>query len=509
MDELVLGEIARQVVSVDEVFVHARVGMIEKSTEWDETLYLNWRRYLLSKKVKEKKLLARVHGDRRDEYMKWRCAFSERKYEKPESSFPRNMSHTSLHSSASSSSLYSDHTDDPSPPPSPLLESVHQPPNRERLRSQSLGTTATPPPRENLFRPLTPKLTGVSSTFSSPAPSSSSLRAPTPPTPTTPSSSKLDISDYTFSGMHHIFAETTHPITSLEFGTNDNDILAFGSQEGHVYVCSAFRSPKLLHTLKGHRFAVTSIRFLNNNDLILSTSMDSVRLWERKTGLSSKIFKEPGVASCTCPANNSIYLVSDNKGHIKTYSVREGKSILRVKALSTILCMQFDTLSQHLFAGDDKGNIEIFKYTKENGALHLLTKTAVGKAVVNLSFKTIYLNQQFSPSIIVNCRDNTIKMFIMKNTPNPGTLVLVKEFFVQNKKDIIRSKWCPSADTSCFVTGSENTGIYFFDMKKKDKPVNSLMGHSACVANVSWSSDESLLASADLGGMVILWSRKK
>lgn len=43
MDELVLGDIARQVLAVDEVFVEARVGMIEKVTQWDEELYLNWR----------------------------------------------------------------------------------------------------------------------------------------------------------------------------------------------------------------------------------------------------------------------------------------------------------------------------------------------------------------------------------------------------------------------------------------------------------------------------------
>jgi hypothetical protein len=61
---------------------------------------------------------------------------------------------------------------------------------------------------------------------------------------------------------------------------------------------------------------------------------------------------------------------------------------------------------------------------------------------------------QFLSNFNVVCR--------IKNTPNPGTVVLVKEFFVQNKKDIIRSKWCPSADSSCLVTGSENTGIYFF-----------------------------------------------
>jgi hypothetical protein len=46
MDELVLGDIARQVISLDKAFITARVGMIEKSTQWDETLYLNWRRFV-------------------------------------------------------------------------------------------------------------------------------------------------------------------------------------------------------------------------------------------------------------------------------------------------------------------------------------------------------------------------------------------------------------------------------------------------------------------------------
>jgi WD40 repeat protein len=503
MDELVLGDIARQVVSVDEIFVNARIGMIEKATQWDEELYMNWRRHLLAKKVKEKKLLARVHGDRRDEYIKWRYSFSEKKYAKPES-FPRNMSHNSLHSSASSNSLYSDHTDDEIPPSPNLRPVLHG----ERMRSQSLGTTSLPPPSSSLFRPLTPNLKINTSSHSS----SSSLSIPSPSsrptTPTTPTS-KQDLLEYAFSGMHHIFAETTHPITCIEFGNNDNDILAFGSQEGHIYICSAFKSPRLQHTLKGHRFAVTSLKWLNNNDLLLSTSMDSIRIWERKTGLPVKMLKETGVTSCLHPVNSAIYLVSDNKGYIKVYNVSTGKSIHRVKALASILCMQFDTLGQYLFAGDEKGNIEIFKYTKENGNFQLLTKTAIGKPVVSLSFKSVYINQQFSPSIIVNCRDNTIKMFTMKNTPNPGTLVFVKEFFVQNKKDIIRSKWCPSADSSCFVTGSENSGIYFFDVKKKDKAVNSLMGHGTSATNVSWSFDESLMASGDLGGMVILWSRKK
>lgn len=508
MDELVLGDIARQVLAVDEVFVESRVGMIEKVTQWDENLYLNWRWHVLSKKVKEKKLLARVDGDRRDEYMKWRYLFLERKFEKPEQhSFPRNMSHSSLHSSASSSSLHSDITDD-SPPPSPTSFSN---PIRER-RSQSLGTSSPLPSSDIFLKPISIIPKNTSSTSLSSSSSSSSLSSSSSSSVPPPSPSRLDFSDYTFTGMHHIFAETTQPITSIEFGNNNNDILAFGSQEGNIYICSSLKSPRVLHTLKGHTSPINGIKWIQMNNQIVSSALDSVRVWDRKTGNTIKILKENSLSLCLHPTIDSIFLISDNKGYVKVINIATGKSVLRVKALANITCMQFDTLGQYLFAGDDKGFIEIFKYTKDSGALQLLSKTSVitARPIVNISFKSIYVNQQFSPSILVNCRDNSIKMFLMKNTPNPATLVLYKEFPVNNKKDIIKSKWCPSVDSSCLVTGSENTGIYFYDMKKKEnKPVNTLMGHSASVTRVSWASDESMLASADLSGMVILWSRKK
>jgi len=50
---------------------------------------------------------------------------------------------------------------------------------------------------------------------------------------------------------------------------------------------------------------------------------------------------------------------------------------------------------------------------------------------------------------------------------------------------------------------------HLFDLKKKEKPcINTLMGHSGAVVDISWSYDESLLASCDINGMVILWTRR-
>lgn len=59
------------------------------------------------------------------------------------------------------------------------------------------------------------------------------------------------------------------------------------------------------------------------------------------------------------------------------------------------------------------------------------------------------------------------------------------------------------------VSGSEDMCVYFFDVCKETKPcVNKLLGHSAPVLDVCFNCDESLLASCDEQGMVIIWKRE-
>lgn len=60
------------------------------------------------------------------------------------------------------------------------------------------------------------------------------------------------------------------------------------------------------------------------------------------------------------------------------------------------------------------------------------------------------------------------------------------------------------------VTGSEDMCVYFFDVERATKAiVNKLQGHSAAVLDVSFNCDESLLASSDAKGMVIVWKREQ
>ena len=59
------------------------------------------------------------------------------------------------------------------------------------------------------------------------------------------------------------------------------------------------------------------------------------------------------------------------------------------------------------------------------------------------------------------------------------------------------------------VSGSEDMSVYFFDVEREQKScVNKLQGHSAAVLDVCFNYDESLLASCDAQGLVIVWKRE-
>uniref|UniRef100_A0A8B9UXT4 WD repeat domain 13 n=1 Tax=Anas zonorhyncha TaxID=75864 RepID=A0A8B9UXT4_9AVES len=67
----------------------------------------------------------------------------------------------------------------------------------------------------------------------------------------------------------------------------------------------------------------------------------------------------------------------------------------------------------------------------------------------------------------------------------------------------------PALQGACVVTGSEDACVHFFDVGRSARAtVNTLQGHGGAVLAVAFNCDESLLASSDATGTVIVWRRQ-
>ena len=80
-----------------------------------------------------------------------------------------------------------------------------------------------------------------------------------------------------------------------------------------------------------------------------------------------------------------------------------------------------------------------------------------------------------------------------------GNVYLKRRFPVPHCSETIRSAFCPLMSFlqgACVVSGAEDGRVYLYDVETGVE-VNTLQGHSCPVLDVSWSYDESLLASCD------------
>lgn len=85
-------------------------------------------------------------------------------------------------------------------------------------------------------------------------------------------------------------------------------------------------------------------------------------------------------------------------------------------------------------------------------------------------------------------------------------------FETRNARYNVHSVFCPLVNPNHFyiVSGSEDGGVDLFDASggASGKPIETLQKHSSAVVDVSWSFDETFLASGDVSGKVVLWERK-
>lgn len=308
----------------------------------------------------------------------------------------------------------------------------------------------------------------------------------------------------------------------MKFAHNNNSLLCSASSDGTLSVVQLTPSPPtILFILRGHTQSVCSFEWSRSNDLIVSCSMDStLRLWSAKNGNCLRVFHDQdGARLLVCafhPKNNNMIVSGNDQGKLNIINLSTGRSVLQhsvynhqIASLSS-LCFQ-SAADDLFFVGDSKGVISTFAFNIETCVLKCLHQVIIVSGCPITSLSTLCHNDQ--NYILANCACNAIVLLqCLKDR-----IEFIKGFPVKhtNSSLPVKSSFCPSAIHNnrkvCIVTGSEDTNIYFyiFDDDKKTKCVNKLQGHSFPVLGVCFNHEESLLASGDLNGNIIIWKRNE
>ena len=321
---------------------------------------------------------------------------------------------------------------------------------------------------------------------------------------------------YAFCGMEHIFEKQACSVVAVQFSNRDKTHLACACQNGTLSVFSLANNPPTLEcTLKGHKGPVNDFDWSASNDFIVSASSDGTcRLWRTSTGACLREIVDSSTVKTLCckfhPHNNNLLVIGNSKAQVRIFNVSTGMAIKdgSSKTAGAVLCLTFDSTGTHLWAGDNKGSMYLFQLNYVTGKLQRLNRIVVSTAgmITSISYRTWINREASDPSILVSCTDGFLRLFRIHTD---GNLFMKRKFTVKHTSQPIRSAFCPLMSFlqgACVVTGGEDANVYFFDTET-GVVVNRLQGHSSPVLCVCWAYDESLLASCDLQGIIIMWKR--
>ncbi|KAI3357492.1 hypothetical protein L3Q82_015910, partial [Scortum barcoo] len=328
--------------------------------------------------------------------------------------------------------------------------------------------------------------------------------------------------NYAFAGMHHIFDQhVDSAVPRLQFANDDKHLLACCSLDGTLSIMTLSPSPPSVKvTLKGHGGPVTDFAWSLSNDIIVSTSLDgTLRIWNTEDGRCIREVRDPESSELLCctfqPMNNNLTVVGNSKHHLQVVNISTGKKVKggSSKLTGRVLSLSFDAPGRILWAGDDRGSIFSFLFDMATGKLTKAKRLVVseGSSICSISARSWISREARDPSLLINACVN--KLLLYRVVDNDGTLQLKRSFPIQHGSQLVHSIFCPLMSFrqgACVVTGSEDGCVYFFDVERNTKAiVNKLQGHGGPVLDVSFNCDESLLASADSTGMVIIWRREQ
>ena len=263
--------------------------------------------------------------------------------------------------------------------------------------------------------------------------------------------------------------------------------------------------------LTGHTRAITSLFFSLLEDMVVTTSIDkSVRFWNADSGEMLKVFTDssPVPVACFLPFNPSVFVAANSNAVLRLVNASNGMVLQKLKVEAEVRALKFDDTGLFLLAGTKNGSVHVLEAC-DNATLRFKFKLQLARGGITcITFVSAQGGQP--PCLLVNSSDSSVTIVDCIYGP-PGSVLI--NLNVRHRVKVAHSllplKCCYStSDQGYLVSGSEDKGVYVFSLGKgTNYRMQVLNHHQVPVVAVSTNQQDTLLASADSLGRIVLWRR--
>jgi len=336
--------------------------------------------------------------------------------------------------------------------------------------------------------------------------------------------------------------ETESAVTCLSFGQERHHrgyvLLATGAKDGSVTVYRCYRTEMELSILKdvdfrtneaqpvpqehsniaihsrmtGHQRAVTSLFFNLLEDQVVTTSIDkSVRFWNVDTGEMLKVFTDssPALVAAFLPFNPSVFVAANANAVLRLVNVQNGIVVQKLKVESEVRALKFDDTGLFCLAGTKNGAIHVLEASDSN-TLKFKFKNHLSRGAVTWITFVGSNSPDSNPCLLVNSCDSHITIIDCIYGPPQGVLTnLAVRQRVKVAHSLLPLRNCFSVYGGGFlISASEDRDIYICSLAKSaNYKMHYLKHHNAPVLAVAVNALDTLIASADSIGNIVLWRR--
>lgn len=190
--------------------------------------------------------------------------------------------------------------------------------------------------------------------------------------------------------------------------------------------------------------------------------------------------------------------------------MQNGQVLQMLKVAHEVRALKFDDTGLFLLAGTKAGSMHVFEATDSSSLMFKFQIELSNGSVSCITF--VPAAHQNRPFLLVNTSDSSVTIVDCIYEPPSGVLTnLSVRHHVTVAHSLLPIKSCYSPSEGGFlISGSEDNEVYICSLAcGSNYKVEHLRHHEAPVVAVAVNKGDTLLASGDAHGRIVLWRRMR